>query len=80
MASVLDGTDDICMFQWALLKDLHIKRSHQLSLTIAMPQDVKWQVGSEYSPMVALAQGLKSLALNETRVLSRTITDWFRSL
>ncbi|BAF25177.2 Os09g0436900 [Oryza sativa Japonica Group] len=43
-------------------------------------QDVKWQVGSEYTPADALAQGLKSLALNETRVLSRTIADWFRSL
>lgn len=43
-------------------------------------QDVKWQVGSEYTPADALAQGLKSLALNETRVLSRTISDWLRSL
>ncbi|KAG8056860.1 hypothetical protein GUJ93_ZPchr0002g25919 [Zizania palustris] len=43
-------------------------------------QDVKWQVGSEYTPADALAQGLKSLALNETRILSRTIADWFRSL
>ncbi|XP_015696520.2 uncharacterized protein LOC102719231 [Oryza brachyantha] len=43
-------------------------------------QDVKWQIGSEYTPADALAQGLKSLALNETRVLSRTIADWFRSL
>ncbi|XBH70088.1 hypothetical protein VPH35_097821 [Triticum aestivum] len=43
-------------------------------------QDVKWQVGSEYTPADALAQGLKSLALNETRVLSRTIVDYFRSL
>ncbi|XP_044392135.1 uncharacterized protein [Triticum aestivum] len=43
-------------------------------------QDVKWQVGSEYTPADALAQGLKSLALNETRVLSRTIADYFRSL
>ncbi|KAM3275377.1 hypothetical protein ACQJBY_044003 [Aegilops geniculata] len=43
-------------------------------------QDVKWQVGSEYTPADALAQGLKSLALNETRVLSRTIAEYFRSL
>ncbi|RLN34946.1 uncharacterized protein C2845_PM03G35540 [Panicum miliaceum] len=43
-------------------------------------QDVKWQVGSEYTPADAVAQGLKSLALNETRVLSRTIADWLRSL
>ncbi|KAL5223685.1 hypothetical protein ABZP36_010324 [Zizania latifolia] len=43
-------------------------------------QDVKWQVGLEYTLADALAQGLKSLALNETRILSRTIADWFRSL
>ncbi|XP_047048029.1 uncharacterized protein LOC124653018 [Lolium rigidum] len=43
-------------------------------------QDVKWQAGSQYTPADALAQGLKSLALNETRVLSRTIADWFRSI
>ncbi|CAN6204551.1 unnamed protein product [Urochloa humidicola] len=43
-------------------------------------QDVKWQVGSEYTPADALVQGLKSLALNETRVLSRTIANWFRSV
>ncbi|CAN6182397.1 unnamed protein product, partial [Urochloa humidicola] len=49
-------------------------------LPSVMNQDVKWQVGSEYTPADALAQGLKSLALNETRVLSRTIADWFRSL
>jgi hypothetical protein len=50
------------------------------TLTFTGLQDVKWQVGSEYTPADALAQGLKSLALNETRVLSRTIADWFRSL
>ncbi len=50
------------------------------ALTKTILQDVKWQVGSEYTPADALAQGLKSLALNETRVLSRTIADWFRSL
>jgi hypothetical protein len=50
------------------------------SLTIAILQDVKWQAGSQYTPADALAQGLKSLALNETRVLSRTIADWFRSI
>lgn len=50
------------------------------ALTFAVLQDVKWQVGSEYTPADAIAQGLKSLALNETRVLSRTVADWFRSL
>ncbi|KAF5726123.1 hypothetical protein HS088_TW23G00864 [Tripterygium wilfordii] len=41
-------------------------------------QDPKWQVGSVYTPADAIAQGLKTLSLNETRVLSRTISDWFR--
>ncbi|XP_077236462.1 uncharacterized protein LOC143877981 isoform X1 [Tasmannia lanceolata] len=43
-------------------------------------QDVKWQVGDLYTPTDALAQGLKSLSLNDTKVLARTITDWFKSL
>ncbi|KAJ4801777.1 initiation factor 4F subunit (DUF1350) [Rhynchospora pubera] len=43
-------------------------------------QDLKWPVGPLYTPADALAQSLKSLSLNETRVLSRTITDWFKSL
>jgi hypothetical protein len=50
------------------------------ALIFAVLQDVKWQVGSEYTPADAIAQGLKSLALSETRVLSRTIADWFTSL
>ncbi|XVF35237.1 hypothetical protein REPUB_Repub18cG0128200 [Reevesia pubescens] len=41
-------------------------------------QEPKWQVGDVYTPADAIAQGLKTLALNETKVLSRTITDWFR--
>ncbi|XP_077230030.1 uncharacterized protein LOC143863243 isoform X2 [Tasmannia lanceolata] len=43
-------------------------------------QDLKWKVGDLYTPTDALAQGLKSLALNDTKVLGRTITDWFKSL
>ncbi|KAL5205631.1 hypothetical protein ABZP36_033840 [Zizania latifolia] len=43
-------------------------------------QDVKLQVGSKYTPADALAQGLKSLALSETTILSRAIAYWFRSL
>jgi hypothetical protein len=50
------------------------------ALSFVVLQDVKWQVGSEYTPADAIAQGLKSLALSETRVLSRTIADWFTSL
>lgn len=43
-------------------------------------QDVRWQVGYAYTPLDAVAQGLKSLSLNDTRVLARTIVDWFKSL
>ncbi|KAI3414966.1 uncharacterized protein J3R85_015663 [Psidium guajava] len=41
-------------------------------------QEPKWQAGYLYTPADAIAQGLKTLSLNETRVLSRTISDWFR--
>ncbi|KAJ4850364.1 hypothetical protein Tsubulata_031316 [Turnera subulata] len=41
-------------------------------------QEPKWQVGYVYTPVDAIAQGLKTLALNETTVLSRVISDWFR--
>ncbi|XVE53810.1 hypothetical protein DITRI_Ditri03aG0032000 [Diplodiscus trichospermus] len=41
-------------------------------------QEPKWQAGYVYTPADAIAQGLKSLSLNEIKVLSRTITDWFR--
>ncbi|EOY30099.1 Eukaryotic initiation factor 4F subunit p150 isoform 1 [Theobroma cacao] len=41
-------------------------------------QEPKWQVGYVYTPADAIAQGLKTLSLNDTRVLSRTISDWFR--
>lgn len=43
-------------------------------------QDIKWQVGYQYTPADALAQGLKSLSLNDTRVLARTIADWLEGL
>ncbi|XP_062097333.1 uncharacterized protein LOC133803345 [Humulus lupulus] len=43
-------------------------------------QEPKWQVGSVYTPADALAQGLKTLSLNDCRVLVRTISDWFRKL
>ncbi|KAL0917536.1 hypothetical protein M5K25_012603 [Dendrobium thyrsiflorum] len=41
-------------------------------------QDIKWQVGYHYTPADALAQSLKSLSLNEIRVLARTIADWLK--
>lgn len=40
-------------------------------------QEPKWQVGALYTPADAIAQGLKTLSLNDVRVLSRTIIDWF---
>ncbi|XP_058108737.1 uncharacterized protein LOC131251794 [Magnolia sinica] len=43
-------------------------------------QDVTWRVGDLYTPADALAQGLKSLSLNDTKVLARTISDWFRDI
>ncbi|XP_022750034.1 uncharacterized protein LOC111299224 [Durio zibethinus] len=43
-------------------------------------QEPKWQAGYVYTPADAIAQGLKTLSLNETKVLSRTITDWFGRL
>ncbi|KAG2674472.1 hypothetical protein I3760_13G137500 [Carya illinoinensis] len=39
-------------------------------------QEPKWQVGYVYTPADAIAQGLKTLSLNETRQLARTITNW----
>ncbi|XP_024459764.1 uncharacterized protein LOC7491972 isoform X1 [Populus trichocarpa] len=41
-------------------------------------QEPKWQAGYVYTPVDAIAQGLKTLSLNETKVLSRTICDWLR--
>lgn len=43
-------------------------------------QEPRWQVGGLYTPADAIAQGLKSLSLNDTKVLSRTIIDWFSRL
>lgn len=45
-----------------------------------LEQDLKWQVGYQYTPADALAQALKSLSLNETRVLARTVTNWLKDL
>ncbi|KAJ1430147.1 hypothetical protein SESBI_07931 [Sesbania bispinosa] len=41
-------------------------------------QEPRWQVGKFYTPADAVAQGLKSLSLNEIKILARTISDWFR--
>lgn len=43
-------------------------------------QEPRWQVGYLYTPADAIAQGLKTLSMNDTRVLSRTITTWFTQL
>ncbi|KAI4377020.1 hypothetical protein MLD38_014716 [Melastoma candidum] len=41
-------------------------------------QEPKWQAGYLYTPADAIAQGIKTLSLNETRVLARTVGDWLR--
>ncbi|CAO2818527.1 unnamed protein product [Amaranthus hypochondriacus] len=41
-------------------------------------QDPKWQVGDLYTPVDAIAQGLKTASLNDTKVLAQTISNWFR--
>lgn len=43
-------------------------------------QEPKLQVGDVYTPADAIAQVLKTLSLNETRILARTISDWFTSI
>ncbi|KAJ8621266.1 hypothetical protein MRB53_029795 [Persea americana] len=43
-------------------------------------QDLTWKVGDVYTPADAIAQGLKSISLNDTKVLSRTITSWLKEL
>lgn len=43
-------------------------------------QEPKLQAGDVYTPADAIAQGLKTLSLNETKILARTIADWFSSI
>ncbi|KAD6453692.1 hypothetical protein R6Q59_027840 [Mikania micrantha] len=43
-------------------------------------QEPKLQVGDVYTPADAIAQGLKTLALNETKILARSIAGWFNSI
>lgn len=41
-------------------------------------QDVKWQAGYQFTPADAVVQSLKSLPLNEIRVLASVIADWLK--
>ncbi|ESW33111.1 hypothetical protein PHAVU_001G044100 [Phaseolus vulgaris] len=41
-------------------------------------QGARWEVGKLYTPADAVAQRLTSLSLNDTKILARTISDWFR--
>lgn len=41
-------------------------------------QEPKWDVGYLYTPADAVAQALKSLSLNETKELAKTLSNWFR--
>ncbi|KAL9243275.1 hypothetical protein vseg_017182 [Gypsophila vaccaria] len=41
-------------------------------------QEPKWEVGSMYTPIDAVAQGLKAVSLNDTKVLAQTICSWLR--
>ncbi|KAK7377149.1 hypothetical protein VNO80_02569 [Phaseolus coccineus] len=41
-------------------------------------QAARWEVGKLYTPADAVAQRLTSLSLNDTKILARTISDWFR--
>ncbi|CAI0448237.1 unnamed protein product [Linum tenue] len=50
----------------------------QLSGTHLTPciQEPRWEVGDVYTPADAIAQGLKSLSLGDTRGLAITISNW----
>jgi len=41
-------------------------------------QEVRLEVSKLYTPADAVAQGLAYLSLNDTKILARTINDWFR--
>ncbi|XP_058204240.1 uncharacterized protein LOC131318460 isoform X2 [Rhododendron vialii] len=43
-------------------------------------QEPRWQPGYLYTPADAIAQRLKTLSVNDIRVLSRTISNWFSCL
>ncbi|KAM0968017.1 hypothetical protein ACFX13_016750 [Malus domestica] len=42
------------------------------------PNEPRWQTGYSYTPADAIARSLKTLSLNDVRVLSRTISEWFK--
>lgn len=87
--TVLSGNTYICtrtllliVFLLMLLCFIMQQRSNRKTafsfLFCQLIQDPRWQVGNVYTPADAIAQGLKTLSLNETRFLSRTVSDWFR--
>lgn len=43
-------------------------------------QDPRWQVGDQYTAVDAIAQGLKSASLSDTKTLAQTLSNWFRRL
>lgn len=43
-------------------------------------QEPRWEVGAVYTPADAIAQLLIAVSLNDIKVLSRTISDWFSAL
>ncbi|XP_075522631.1 uncharacterized protein LOC142555582 [Primulina tabacum] len=43
-------------------------------------QEPRWQAGPIYTPADAIAQGIKSISLNDTTVLSTTIANWFSTI
>ena len=49
-------------------------------LLFGMDQDPRWQVGDQYTPVDAIAQGLKSASLSDTKTLAQTLSNWFRRL
>ncbi|CAL0332207.1 unnamed protein product [Lupinus luteus] len=55
------------------LEKVHLSGNH---ITPCI-QEPRWQVGQLYTPVDAVAQVLKSLSLNETKILARTVSEWF---
>ncbi|KAL4565179.1 hypothetical protein LXL04_029264 [Taraxacum kok-saghyz] len=43
-------------------------------------QEPKLQVGDVYTPVDAIAQVVRNLSLNETKILATTISDWFTTI
>lgn len=60
--------------------ELQSEKDHIICIVSLYDQEPRWQVGSAYTPADAIAQGLKVISLNDTRVLSRTISNWFDRL